>query len=113
MRITGDGLPGLASLSRDWSAAHAPLVLCCVAVSSGALQEGAAERDKVQDEVCDMLLQYADELEREEQQQAAAMAAWEAEQARMAAEQAAYEAEQLRIAQEEAAARRWAEEAER
>lgn len=85
------------------------------------LQEGADERDQVQDEVSAALLQYADDLEQREAEQRAAMAAWEAEQARVAAEAAAYAAEQAAIAeaevrrqeQEQAAARAAAEAAER
>jgi uncharacterized protein (DUF3084 family) len=76
-----------------------------------ALQDGADERDKVQEEVCSMLLEYADELEQEEREMAARQAAWEAETARLAAEQAAFEAEQAKVAQQQAEARRIAEEA--
>jgi uncharacterized protein (DUF3084 family) len=75
------------------------------------LQHGADERDKVQEEVCSMLLEYADELEQEEREMAARQAAWEAETARLAAEQAAFEAQQAKIAQQQAEARRIAEEA--
>lgn len=66
------------------------------------LQAGAAERDQVQDQVADMLLRYADELEAREREQAAAMAAWEREQARVKAEAAAREAEARRQARAEA-----------
>jgi hypothetical protein len=75
------------------------------------LQDGADERDKVQEEVCSMLLEYADELEQEEREMAKRQAAWEAETARLAAEQAAFEAEQAKIAAQQAEARRLAEEA--
>jgi uncharacterized protein (DUF3084 family) len=81
-----------------------PSANCC-------LQDGADERDKVQEEVCSLLLEYADELEQEERELARRQKAWEAETKRLAAEQATFEAEQARIAQQQAQARRAAEEA--
>lgn len=85
--------------------------LCCEHAFRATLQDGADERDKVQEEVCSMLLEYADELEQEEREMAARQAAWEAETKRLAAEQAAFEAEQARIAAQQAQARHVAEEA--
>lgn len=84
------------------------LLLCCADMT---MQDGADERDRVQEEVCSMLLEYADELEQEERELAKRQKAWEAETARLAAEQAAFEVEQAKIAAQQAEARRIAEEA--